>query len=321
MSHELVSRFNDAGKIEHLMCSATEDTGWHGLARVISNFDEAVDFCDFNRKLTCHNLVIQDLGTVLPDRRAICDSSGRYIGTVGPDYQIHQDTDLVKLARTYMDTGLVDFDTCGMLLGGARIWISLKVKQSECEIKPGDYIKSNIFLAQGHDMSLAVVQGTTDIRIVCNNMLGMTLREVGHTRTRHLGNVAATVEEASKKILESLENRRARVEVFQKMATTRVTGKEVTEYVAKLTGKETGRAGGPANRILTNFMNGIGTRGETWWDLLNAVTEDVTHNLANNCEGDSIGDREGRALNKMFFGSGAKMLDTAYALATKMMTA
>lgn len=315
MAHELVSRVSIIDQIpvrEYLMAYCGE-AGWHGLGKQFtpSSFEEAVQYCGFDREVVIED-VFTSSGFRLPDCRAVKDSDGRYLGTVGPEYTAHQDRDLVNLARSYIETGLVSFDTAGMLLGGSRIWISLKVNDSEVEIAPGDSIKTNLFLAQGHDSTLAVVQGYSDTRIVCNNTLGVALRDGSNAlqkRTKHRSSVVSSAQDAQKVILGLLEGQRKRVDAYKLLAATNVDGAGVKAFLETVIGSEESE---PATRVKLKFLSGIGNKGRTWWDLFNAVTEDVTHGLGYKKEGDQGGEREGRALNKMFFGAGAKLNADAF---------
>lgn len=325
MAHELVSRLNIHGTLEYLMAYVAAEGNesavpWHSLGKRFTSaptLAEMASHCGFDREISLHD--VECNGRKLSDIRGVFDSEGRYLGTVGPDYTVHQDTDLVALAQAYVDTGLVEADTAGMICGGSRIFMSLKVKDSEVEIAPGDSIRTNLFLAQGHDMTLAVVQGYTDTRAVCSNTVGSCLRESGLTRTKHRSRVVVTAAEASKQIIGLLASRQKRVEAYQFLAATDVKAAQVDEFIKELTGKEeSGRTGGPGDRIRLKFLAGIGNKGQTFWDLLNAVTEDVTHGLGNKREDDVVGDREGRNINKMFFGSGAKLNTDAFRIAMNL---
>lgn len=324
MAHELVSRINKSTQAREFLFAYAGEKGWHGLGRKIEDFAEAIRYCELDREVT-----IQDMTAVspwgetvkIPDRRAVFDSSGRYLGTVGPDYEVHQDSDLAKLAETYLSTGLVEFDTCGMLLGGSRVWISLKVKEDAVEIVPGDTIKTNLFLGQGHDMTLSVVQGSTDIRTVCNNTMTMVLREEGHERIKHRSGVVLKSAQAAERIMAELGNRAKRIEAYRFLARTAIPAGGVDKFLGEVLGESVAkstRKGGPNDRIREKFIKGIGTNGRTWWDLLNAVTEDVTHTLGNNMKSDGVGDREGRAINGMFFGAGAKLSAKAFVTAVRL---
>jgi phage/plasmid-like protein (TIGR03299 family) len=297
---------------------------WHSLGKRFltpPTIAEMAEVCGFNRTITLNPVVDPTDNFELPDRRSVRDSEGRYLGTVGPEYTIHQDTDLVALAEAYAATGLVEVDTAGMICGGSRIFFSLKVKDSEVEIVPGDMVKTNLFLGQGHDMTLSVVQGYSDTRAVCNNTVSICIREQGMSRTKHRRSVVVTAEAAAKEIIKLMAARTKRIEAYQFLASKDVGVGGVDTFIKALLGKEDddeSRNGGPGDRIKIRFLEGLGNKGQTWWHLLNAVTEDVTHGLGNKRKDDVAGDREGRAVNKMFFGAGAKLSTDAFRVALNL---
>lgn len=328
MSHELV--FNKDGKA--LMFYRRRDGAdlpWHGFGHAFDQtptLEEVKDACGMNRVI--RHLPVESDGKVLPDARAVWDSEGRYLGLVGTSTEILQESDLMDSLIPWIEGGFAEPETGGLLAGGRKCWMQLKLKDAEAEIVPGDSVRTHIFLGQAYDGSMSITSGRMQTRVVCNNTLRAGLREGGFLRKKHRGDVGQASIDIQAKLLEWRKEDEKVIEAFRWLASKQVAAKGVEAFVAALTGKDAAagpeevadkvRAGSPAERIRERFLKGIGNAGQTWWHLLNAVTEDTSHQLGNDRKGDMGGDREGRALNKLFFGAGAKMNDLAFRAAINL---
>lgn len=245
----------------------TSERPSHGLGKRIENFEEAMIFCGFDREINVEDCYSSG-GFLLPDCRAVRDSDGRYMGTVGPEYTAHQDRDLVNLARTYIETGLVSFDTAGMFNGGAHVWIALRVHEGETI--PGEAIKKYLFLAQGHDSVLPVVQGPTDIRIECSETLNEALRE--GIRTKHCGSVVEAAQKVQRLVLAVLENERKRIEAYRFADGDEPTPESVRAFLDDILTDEM-----KLERMSIKFQPGNG-RSAHWWEILNTASAEESVN-------------------------------------------
>lgn len=312
MAHELVFREGQA-----LMIYTAKLNGaglpWHGYGKpyiVPPTLEEVTTECGFDRTISLEDMRT-DKGFLIPDRKAVIDSENRYLGTVGPEYRVLQDKDFVEALRPWVEGGFASVETAGLLAGGSRVWVQLKIKEGEMEVIPGDSIQSYIFAAQGHDGSLSVVSGYTAERIICRNTLAVALKEDGLIRVKHRGDVVQKSVDLQTKVFGIKAAAEKQVEMFRFLASKKVDVKGVDAFIMAVLGKDDRRTGGPSDRIRTRFMSGIGNSGQSYWHLLNAVTEDASHNLGNSMRSDAPGDREGRALSRLWFGSASRTLEKA----------
>lgn len=319
MGHELV--FGADGKAL-MMYRKNSGAGlpWHGFGHGYEDapeLDEVIKVCGFDRTIDLHDVQMAD-GFVLPDVRAVKDSVGRYLGTVGPDYKVLQDLHMAESLKPWLDGGYAEIETAGMLSGGSRVWAQLRIKEGNFEVSPGDEVRTLLMVAQGHDMTLGLVSGFVHQRVVCANTISIALREDGLVRRKHRGNMKEAAADIQTRLFSMKAANEKAAEAFRFLASREVEEKDVTAFITALTGKETSRAGGPGERIRQNFTSGIGSRASTYWDLLNAVTQDTSHGLGNKMKDDRPGDAEGRALNKLFFGASSKLNETAMKVALNL---
>lgn len=312
MSHELVFRDKKA-----LMLYVTSPNGaglpWHRFGQGFStppSLEETIMTCGFDREIRMETLLTPG-GFVIPDRRAVLDNENRYLGSVGKEYKILQDAEMVRSLSPWIDGGFASVESSGMLSGGSRIWLQLKINDAEFSITPGDSIQSYVFVAQGHDMTLGLVSGYVSTRIICNNTLSVALKEDGIVRIKHRGEMVKRANDLQSKVFAIKNASLEQAEMFRFLATKKADTEMVDSFIAAVVGKEDKKRSGPGDRIRERFLKGIGNKGQSLWHLLNAVTEDVSYSLGNNMKDDVAGDKEGRALGKLWFGSAGKSLTKA----------
>lgn len=328
MSHELV--FNAAGKaLMGYVSSNGANLPWHGLGHGFTSapsLDEMANVCGFDR--TIDTVPLEFVGPngkrgVFADKRAVVDSEGRALGVVGDGYRVLQDSDMIASLRPWVDAGYASVETGGMVANGSRVWCQLRLTSAEFEVAPGDSIRTFLMVSNSHDGSQALVSGLVEERIICRNTLNIALAEDGLIRMRHKGvrDMADKAVDLQAKVFALVAESAKRAEAYRFLAETKVDAKGVDAFLVAVLGEKQAtskRDNGPADRIRDKFLGGIGNSGQNYWHLLNAVTEDATHNLGNVMKGDGVGDREGRALNRLFFGQGGALLAKATQTAMKL---
>lgn len=321
MAHELTFKksadgsviFDAEGKPSAYMIYRKTDGAslpWHGFGKGYEReitIDDVKGEAGLGRTISLVDLVTHD-GFRIPDRRAAFDSLGHYLGTVGGEYTPANSCDLVDSLAPWVDAGFAEWETAGLLKDGSREWVQLRIRGAEFEVRPGDTVKSYLMACQGHDMTLSVRSGYCNTRAVCNNTVSMALSEGGFLSVKHRrADMRAAMVDMQTELLKMKSANERLQEAFQVLARTSATEDKLSEFLSAIIGKDAGRRGGPADRFRLRFVAGIGNGGGTLWDAYNSVTEDSSHGLGNNMKSDRPGDREGRALDRLFFGQGNKL--------------
>lgn len=140
-------------------------------------------------------------GTVLTsaedDRKAIMRSdNGRILGIFRDGYQMHQYPEwLLKKVVEIMDDGL-HIGSAGVLGFGAQAWVSIEMPENI--VTPSGFaFRPFLVAATSFDGSLSTTYKRCVQAIICDNTLGIALREKGQTvRVRHSRNSHLKLAEA-----------------------------------------------------------------------------------------------------------------------------
>ena len=103
------------------------------------------------------------------------------VGVVGTDFNPLQDADLIDTLDTLRVEGLCAFETAGLLRGGSRFFVSLKVPNGLLRLKTPngkeDLVLQYLLVSHGHDGSLRAQVDPTNIRVVCQNTVTAARQE------------------------------------------------------------------------------------------------------------------------------------------------
>lgn len=179
------------------------DVPWHGIGTQLpgnATWGDIKDLVGFYRA-EARPLFMPGRPTPLPDRKALVRSdSGEYLSTVGIDYGIVQFDDMAEAVVTAAGDFQAVFHTAGLLgENGIRGWL-LGELPGELVVKGDRSPIKRYFLATGaHTGAHPVNLANCATRVVCQNTLGMALRERdGAAWTiRHTRNAAAAVKAAA----------------------------------------------------------------------------------------------------------------------------
>ena len=160
MAHELT-------KIDGL--ALANDGAWHGMGTVVKgamNPFSALRIAGLEWEVEQSDAITGVFNAGEQDEYRVSTDSAKVLlrsdtktvlGVVGPDYQPFQNQQLAELAyglRSAAD-GTVEVETAGSIRGGRRVWMLLRGKTVEFGA-PGDETVPYLFLANGHDGSLAL---------------------------------------------------------------------------------------------------------------------------------------------------------------------
>ena len=151
------------------------------------------------------------------------------LGVVGPDYVPFQNQQLAELAdglRKATD-GVAEVETAGSIRGGRRVWMLLRGKSIEFGAK-GDETVPYLFIANGHDGSLALKAIPTGVRVVCSNTFHLALGARRNALSfRHTLNLNNRVEDLARAIKSWDATIAQGADVARKLAAKPVTREQV----------------------------------------------------------------------------------------------
>lgn len=154
-------------------------------------------------------------------------------GVVGKDYQIVQNSDAFAFFDAIVGGGDgILYETAGALGKGERIFITAKLPDYIRVGKGDDVTEKYIFLTTSHDGSGSITAAFTPVRIVCQNTLNASLRNMSNVvRIRHTSGAKQRLEEAHRVM--GLANRMSNrlEEVFNHWTTVRISDKEVKSLI------------------------------------------------------------------------------------------
>jgi len=207
-----------------------------------------------------------------PERVAVVrDDNERCLGTVSPDYETVQNSDLLNLVKPMVDEGLLTIENMGYLNHGARVFAQAKVNK-EYNVIGEDY-KGYITLLNGHVGNCSVAIGSTMTRVICGNTFASAYSDISE-RYRHSAGVTERVLESTFIIDYVNGAMQTYAQYMETLATTKCTASQFKTFLEEVYNKPVDKMRDSFVSQLNNlFYSGKGNEGKTYHDAFNAVTE------------------------------------------------
>jgi phage/plasmid-like protein (TIGR03299 family) len=288
---------------------------WHGLGVVLDEYprsiEEALETAGLGWKVTHGDLLVvktpgwvDDFGTGHPPelvpakgcKANLREDTGQVLGIVSDEYEVVENVDAFRCLDALIGSEM-HFETAGSSLwGGRRVWVLARLPE-HIELG-GDRSATHIYVANGHDGSMAVAAAVTSIRIVCANTLGAALQQAEHgvnarrtSRLRHTGNLQSKLAEARQVLGMTVNYQRWFKELADRLALAPINADQLNRRVLRhlwTIDDDTGKVA-RANRertierVLTLFA-GRGIAADTTgnspgskWCAWNAIGEQLDH--------------------------------------------
>jgi phage/plasmid-like protein (TIGR03299 family) len=207
-----------------------------------------------------------------PDRVAVVrDDNDRCLGTVSPDYETVQNTDLLNLVKPMVDEGLLAIENMGYLNHGSRVFAQAKLNQ-EYKIIGEDY-QGYVTLLNGHVGNCSVAIGSTMTRVICGNTFASAYSDISE-RYRHSAGVNDRVLESTFVIDYVNGAMKTYAEYMETLSGARCTNAQFKSFIEQVYNKPTDKMRDSFVAQLNSlFYTGKGNEGKTYHDAFNAVTE------------------------------------------------
>ncbi|WP_261511581.1 DUF932 domain-containing protein [Chryseobacterium paludis] len=247
MAHNL--NFNN--KTGRYSFFSVKEKAWHGLGQIIQDYptsEEAIRYAGLNYEVAKSPLYTKGSGIIetadgieigsnelhVPNYFAnIRTDNNAVLGVVGKDYQIIQNRD----AFTFFDAIVggndgIFYETAGALGQGERIFITAKLPDYIRVGNGDDITEKYIFLTTSHDGSGSITAAFTPIRIVCQNTLNASLRNMSNVvRIKHTAGAKQRLENAHKVMGLANSLSKQLESTFNQWAKVKVTDEEVKKLI------------------------------------------------------------------------------------------
>lgn len=244
----------------------------------LSRFD-AIEKADLNWSVESEQLGGLDTGRMALNRKGLFTSDDRFLGDVGKDYSPTDPSEFVSTVYSLADFVGHSVSRLAFLENRSQLVGFIDMKPIEFE---NEKINCGFLIQDGFDGFTSRSYGFTMIREICKN--GMVSKSVfGKQRAKHSKNFELKNEDVFKSVTAKAQENIAKLSAkFQKLYGMKIEAKQIESVMENLfplnaEGERSTRAQNTVDDILSRFARGIGNKGETAWDLFNAVTEYETH--------------------------------------------
>lgn len=214
MAHNL--NFNNrTGKYSFF---SVKEKAWHNLGQIIQEYptsEQAIKFTGLDYEVeksplftkgagiieNSNGIEITDSALEVPNYYAnIRTDNNTVLGVVGKDYHIVQNREAFSFFDSIIGGGDgVLYETAGALGNGERIFITAKLPDYIRVGNGDDITEKYIFLTTSHDGSGSITAAFTPVRIVCQNTLNASLKNMSNVvRIRHTAGAKQRLEDAHK---------------------------------------------------------------------------------------------------------------------------
>jgi phage/plasmid-like protein (TIGR03299 family) len=221
------------------------------------------------------------------------------LGVVGSGYVPAQNAHAFAVPNVLQEEHAIRYHTAGSLRGGRIVFALAQLSDVAIkrlgEKRPGDVIQRFLLFSNTHTGKRAMLVGLTPVRVVCKNTHAAALSGVASFhKIRHVGDVAARIEEAHRVLLGVEQSYAGWQEQMQSLADAPMNRSQMRGFSESLLVELKGVQGATAedereardsaesraktvDELCRLFESGTGNTGESRWDAFNAVTEYLDH--------------------------------------------
>ncbi|WP_269225261.1 DUF932 domain-containing protein [Flavobacterium eburneipallidum] len=230
---------------------SVQEKAWHGLGQIVKDYPTsagAIKYAGLDYEVVKTPLYTKNLGITetvndivignnelhVPNYFAnIRADNNAVLGVVGKDYHIVQNREAFGFFDAIVGgmDGIL-YETAGALGNGERIFITAKLPDYIRVGNGDDVTEKYIFLTTSHDGSGSITAAFTPIRIVCQNTLNASLRNMSNVvRIRHTSGAKQRLDNAHKVMGLANEFSNQLEGIFNEWAKVRVTDVEVKKLI------------------------------------------------------------------------------------------
>jgi len=269
---------------------------WHGLGTKVPadlTPEQMLEAAGLDWEVEKVDLTYGD-NQIVPGKKGLVRSSdGKYLDTIGDDWNPLQNRDAFEFFNDFVQAGDMEMHTAGSLEDGRRTWALAKVKDA-FELFKGDVTENYLLFSNPHKYGMSIDVRMTPIRVVCNNTITMALNGVSdqmvkiHHRNEFDANLVKEMLGVAKEKLETYK------EAAQFLGSKKFTNDSIVEYFNSLfpaskidedkpLADQISRTAKQAIEIL-DTQPGAEFGAGTWWQAFNTVTYMTDHTLGRSAD-------------------------------------
>jgi phage/plasmid-like protein (TIGR03299 family) len=197
---------------------SVKEKAWHNLGQIVQEYptsEEAIKYAGLDYEVEKSPLFTKGSGIIensngiemidselkVPNYFAnIRTDNNTVLGVVGKDYHIVQNREAFSFFDSIVSGGDgILYETSGALGNGERIFITAKLPDYIRVGNGDDITEKYIFLTTSHDGSGSITAAFTPVRIVCQNTLNASLKNMSNVvRIRHTAGAKQRLDDAHK---------------------------------------------------------------------------------------------------------------------------
>lgn len=221
------------------------EKAWHGLGQVVEKAMTAAECIelanlDYEVQLFPNYTKIEGIPPLTPEESTYVEKPREFstvrmdtftpLGTVKGRYEVVQNKDAFSFFDAIIDSGEAIFETAGVLGQGERIFVTAKLPDDF--LVNGDPCNKYLLLTNSHDGSSSIIAGFTTVRVVCNNTLQASLRNLSNkVCIEHTPGAKKRLEEAYKVMNIASKYMNDVQEIFTQMANTTIQDDQLKGYI------------------------------------------------------------------------------------------
>jgi phage/plasmid-like protein (TIGR03299 family) len=230
---------------------SVKQRAWHGLGQIVEDYptsEEAIRHAGLDYEVLKkpafiegeglsmgkNGEIIEGSNIIIPDRFGTYRSdTNQAFDVVGKDYEIVQNREAFSFFDAIVGGGDgILYETAGALGNGERIFITAKLPDYIRVGNGDDVTEKYIFLTTSHDGTGSITAAFTPIRIVCQNTLNASLRNMSNVvRIRHTSGAKQRLEDAHKVMGLANQLSHEMEGIFNQWAKVRVNDAEVKKLI------------------------------------------------------------------------------------------
>jgi phage/plasmid-like protein (TIGR03299 family) len=305
---------------------------WHNLGTILQaapTTAEAIKLAGLDWEVGLEKIKLADdsLQGKITHKAVVRKDTGAVLGVVGPTWRPLQNRDAFAFFDSFIEAGQVEIETAGSLRNNKTVWILAKIAGLAGEAVKDDTIERYVLLSHGHDGTMAIRTGFTDVRVVCQNTLSASFNSEASKliRIRHNSRIQQNLETVKQCMDLANSEFRANMDLLKKIANKDINQEDVKKFVRAVWFETTVLDGAEANiRSINNYNQRVqdmfrlietgrgsdipGVKG-TLYGLYNAATEYLTHEASNS---------EETRLNSLWFGENARLNEKVLRVSLEM---
>lgn len=204
------------------------------------------------------------------------------IGVVGSKYEPIQNSRIWEAVHTSLEGVKHEIKSSGYINGGSKIFIQTKVEDENFKVN-GDDFDNYITFFSSHDGSTSFELFDTSVRIICRNTLQPARSKGGKQfklRVKHTSNASVHFEGVMKHLETIFQIRKGTYKKLDELTTKSMDYNQIINWATSFfcrTNKLSPIGSNRAHLAEHLASYGIGNNGKTAYDVLNGVTELLTH--------------------------------------------